>query len=69
MPTKSLELPLKVAQAFARDMRAFFNAKTQLEQDEIASRQLHPLQAFQHPRDKKLRLADVKQMFLEMKDA
>jgi hypothetical protein len=69
MPTKSLELPLKVAQAFARDMRAFFNAKTQLEQDEIASRQLHALQAFQHPRDKKLRLADVKQMFLEMKDA
>jgi len=68
MPTKSLELPLKVAQAFARDMRAFFNAKTQLEQDEIASRQLHALQAFQHPRDKKLRLADVKQMFLEMKD-
>ena len=68
MPTKSLELPLKVAQAFARDMRAFFNAETQLEQDEIASRQLHALQAFQGPRDKKLRLADVKQMFLEMKD-
>jgi hypothetical protein len=68
MPTKSLELPLKVAQAFTRDMRAFFKAKTQLEQDEIASRQLHALQAFQRPRDKKLRLADGKQMFLEMKD-
>jgi hypothetical protein len=53
MPTKSLELPLKVAQAFTRDMRAFFKAKTQLEQDEIASRQLHALQAFQRPRDKK----------------
>jgi hypothetical protein len=38
MPTKSLELPVKVAQAFARDMRAFFKAETQLEQDEIASR-------------------------------
>jgi hypothetical protein len=67
MPTKSLELP-KVAQAFVRDMRAFFKARTQLEQDEIASRQLHALQAFQHPRDKRLRLADVKQMFLDMKD-
>jgi hypothetical protein len=68
MPTKSLELPLEVAHAFARDMRAFFNAKTQLEQDEIASRQLHMLNAFQRPRDKKLRLADVKQIFLEMRD-
>ena len=67
MPTKPLDLPIKVAQAFARDMRAF-EAKTQLEQDEIASRQLHALQAFQRPRDKRRRLADVKQMFLEMRD-
>jgi hypothetical protein len=68
MPTKSIELPPRVAQAFVRDMRAFFKAKNQLKQDEIASRQLHALIAFQRPRDKKLRLADVKQMFLEMRD-
>jgi hypothetical protein len=68
MPTKPLDLPLEVAHAFARDMRAFFKAKTQLEQDEIASRRLRALNAFQRPRDKKLRLADVKQMFLEMRD-
>jgi hypothetical protein len=49
-------------------MRAFFKAKTQLEQDEIASRQLHALTAFQRSRDKKLRLADVKEMFLLMKE-
>jgi hypothetical protein len=48
-------------------MRAFFNARTQLEQDEIASRQLHALIPFQRPRDKKLRLADAKQMFLQMR--
>jgi hypothetical protein len=42
--------------------------KDQLKQDEIASRQLHALWAFQGPREKKLRLADVKQMFLEMRD-
>jgi hypothetical protein len=65
---KPLELPLAVAKTFARDMRAFFEARTQLEQDEIASRQLHALQAFQRPRDKKLRLADVKRIFLEMRD-
>jgi hypothetical protein len=65
---KHIELPPRVAQAFVRDMRAFFKAKNQLKQDEIASRQLHALIAFQRPRDKKLRLADVKQMFLQMRD-
>jgi hypothetical protein len=47
---------------------AWVRAKNQLKQDEIASRQLHALWAFQSPRDKKLRLADVKQIFLEMRD-
>jgi hypothetical protein len=65
---KNIELPPRVAQAFVRDMRAFFKANNQLKQDEIASRELHALIAFQRPRGKKLRLADVKEMFLEMKD-
>jgi hypothetical protein len=65
---KHIELPPRVAQAFVKDMRAFFKAKNQLKRDEIASRQLHALIVFQRPRDKKLRLADVKQMFLQMKD-
>jgi septin family protein len=68
MPTKPLELPLEVAKAFARDMRAFLNEESQLKRDEIAVRQLHALWAFQKPREKKLRLADVKQMFLELRD-
>jgi hypothetical protein len=68
MPTKSIELPPRVARAFVKDMRAFFKAKNQLKQDEIASRQLHALIAFHRPRDKKLRLADVKQMFRQMRD-
>jgi hypothetical protein len=65
---KNIELPPRVAQAFVRDMRAFFKAKNQLKQDEIASRQLHALWAFQRPREKKLRLSDVKEMFLQMRD-
>jgi hypothetical protein len=68
VPNKPIELPPKVAQAFVGDMRAFFKAKNQLKQDEIASRQLHALWAFQGPREKKLRLADVKEMFLQMRD-
>ena len=65
---KNIEVPPRVAQAFVRDMRGFFKAKNQLKQDEIASRQLHARWAFQRPRDKKLRLADAKQMFRQMKD-
>ena len=49
-------------------MRAFFKARIQLKQDEIASRQLHALWAFQSPREKKLRLADVKETFVQIKD-
>jgi hypothetical protein len=69
MPSRPIELPPRVAKAFVKDMRAFFKAKDQLKQDEIASRQLHALIPFQRPRDKRLRLADVKEMFLQMKDA
>ena len=48
-------------------MKAFFKAKGH-EADEIAARQCHALQAYQRPRDKKLRLADVKEMFRQMRD-
>jgi len=49
-------------------MRAFFATPNTLKQDEIAARQLQALNEFRRPRDKPLRLADVKRMFLEMKD-
>jgi len=49
MLRKPPELPPKVAQAFVRDMRAFLKAKDQLKRDDIASRQLHALIAFQRP--------------------
>jgi len=68
MPSKHIELPPGVAQAFVRDMRAFFKAKNQLKQDEIASRPLHALGVFQRPREKKLRLVDVKELFHQMRN-
>jgi hypothetical protein len=46
MPSKHIELPPRVAQTFVRDMRAFFKAKNQLRQDEIAARRLHALWPF-----------------------
>jgi hypothetical protein len=54
-----------VARAFVEDMRAFFAEPDAIKRDEIAARQLHALR--QHHTGK-LRLFDVKQMFLQMKD-
>jgi hypothetical protein len=68
MPSKPIELPPKVSQAFVKDMRAFFAARNTLKQDGIAARQLQALNEHRRPRDKPLRLADVKQMFLKMRN-
>jgi hypothetical protein len=65
---RNLELPVAVAKAFVRDKRAYFAERNELKRDEIAARQLYALNQQRRPRDKKLRLADVKAMFLEMRD-
>src|SRR5262249_9206433 len=54
--TPGIETPAQVAKAFVRDMKAFFKAKDQLKQDEIAARRHCALQQYQRPRAKKLRL-------------
>jgi hypothetical protein len=61
------ELPPGVAREFVNDMRAFFAEEDKHKQDAIAVRQLNALKEHQSPREKPLRLSDVKQMFLEMK--
>ena len=49
-------------------MHAFFAKEDKHKQDAIAVRQLNALKKeHQGPRDKKLWLSDVKEMFLEMK--
>jgi hypothetical protein len=65
--SKSLELPAAVARAFVEDMRAYFTEENQIKRDGIAVRQLHALNQHQGPREKPLRLSDVKRVFLEMK--
>ena len=67
MLPRRIELPPAVARAFVKDMRAFFKAKDQLKQDEIAAGTGWLLQ--QHlPRGAKLRLTDVKEIFLQIRD-
>lgn len=65
---KPLDLPAAVARRFVKDMRAYFAEENQIKRDAIAVRQLHALKEHQGPREKALRLSDVKAMFLEMKD-
>jgi hypothetical protein len=62
---RELDLPPDVAREFVEDMEAFFKEPNQTKQDEIAARRLRVLR--EHSRGK-LRLSDVKQMFLKMRD-
>jgi hypothetical protein len=68
MPKKPLELPMKVAKAFIRDMRAFHAEPSEIKRDEIAGRQMDALRQFQRPSEKPVRIPDIKEMFEAMKD-
>jgi hypothetical protein len=66
MPRKPLELPPEIAKAFRADMRAYMAEPNQIKRDEIAIRQLYALSPY--CRSKKLRLFEVKEMFMQMRD-
>ena len=51
-----------------KDLRAFHDEPTAIKRDEIAARQLYALRDYQGPRERKLRLSDVKDMFEQMRD-
>jgi hypothetical protein len=61
-------LPPSAAARFVHDMRAFLAESNDCKRDEIAVRQLLALEKFRLPQERDLRLSDVKQMFLQMKD-
>jgi hypothetical protein len=63
-----LELPPEIARRFFEDMRAFHRERNPIKADEIATHQLHALRQYQTPREKKLRLSDIKQLFELMMD-
>jgi hypothetical protein len=68
MKMKDIEIPPEVAEAFVRDMRAFFAEKSPLKRDEIAGRQIHVLRQYQEKSERPIELHQVKQMFEEMRD-
>jgi hypothetical protein len=63
-----LELPPAVARGFVKAMNDYFVEANPVKRDAIAAHQLSVLRTYQRPRDKPLRLADVKQMFEQMRD-
>jgi hypothetical protein len=68
MPSKPIELPANVARAFVRDMNAYFAETNLIKRDEIAIRQLVALNEYLGRRERPLRVIDVKEMFLQMRD-
>ena len=50
------------------DLRAFYAEPNSIKKDEIAARQLRALRDYGGPRERKLRLSDVKDMFEQMRD-
>jgi hypothetical protein len=63
-----LELPPELARAFVADMRTFFAVADAIKRDEIAIRQLLVLNEYLGRREQPLRVSDVKEMFLQMRD-
>jgi hypothetical protein len=66
--SKPLDLPMEVAKAFAKDMKAYFAEPNAIKRDEIAARQLQALRRYNPRWGKKLRITDVIEMFQELRD-
>ena len=67
MKRHALDIPQHAAREFVADMEAFFAAPDRLKGDEIAADAAWKLK--QHlPKGTKLRLTDVKALFLKMRD-
>ena len=68
MPRKPIELPPTVARRFVDDTHAFYAESDPFRRDEIAGRQMSVLRQYKGPREKPVRIPDVKEMFLQMMD-
>jgi hypothetical protein len=65
---KAIELPPGVARHFVEHMHAFFAETDPIKRDAIAAEQMTVLQKYQGPREKPLRIIDVREMFLQMRE-
>jgi hypothetical protein len=63
---KPRDLPPEVARAFVDAMTDYFAEDNPTKRDAIAAHQLSVLGRYQTPREGKLRLSDIKEMFAQM---
>lgn len=68
MPLKAIELPPNVAKTFVMHMHAFHAEPNAIKRDKIAGDAAHLLKPYLPPRNRKLRLSDIYEMFEAMKD-
>jgi hypothetical protein len=64
----NMNLPPEVARRFVEDMEEYFAEPNPLKRDGIALCQLHALREHRRPRDSRLSLSDVKELFRQMRD-
>ena len=57
---KRAPVPPEVARRFFQDIGTFHRERNPIKRDEIATRQLEALREYQRPREKKLRLSDIR---------
>jgi hypothetical protein len=67
MPTNSWKCRPVVARTFVKHMRAYFAEKNAIKRDQIAGHAAFLLEPYQSPRERRLRLPDVYEMFEQMK--
>jgi hypothetical protein len=68
MKLADIEIPPDVARRFVEDMLAYFAETSTIKRDEIAARQMSVLRQYQGPREKPLRISDIKDIFRQMID-
>lgn len=68
MPSNKIDLPPEIARRFVEDMRAYLAEPNRIKQDEIAARQLEPLNKYRTNKMKKIRIHDVREMFDMMRE-
>jgi hypothetical protein len=68
MARKPLDLSPEVVRTFVKHMRAYYAEPSAVKRDKIAGDAAFLLEPYLPPRQRKLRLFDVKEMFEQMRD-
>jgi hypothetical protein len=68
MPRKPIDIPSATVKAFMRDLKAYVREPDIRKRDLITGDQMRALWEHQRPRDRRVNILDVKELFYAMKD-